>query len=420
MKFYIKFTLIFLLITLFSQLLKGENNINGIYPTPGEISIVASTPIPPGVSSTRQSYLDLINCGFNLGMESGSLDYFKKEFSLLKGLNFKYLIQNGDITTSKRDIFINAFKDNENFAGWKFWDEPHYDDLESISQKYKSLFETYPNKLIYINLVGVTNKLFTGPFSTLPEYLEYFNQLIAPEIWSFDFYPILIRNGKLQVDYDTFFYDLETFSKISKKTNRPFWSYCETLAMGFVNNSVQYPAATIPYLRFEAFSALAYGAQGIVYWTYGQRKSNDKENYYSALVNLNGKKTSSWYAAQKVNNEIKRFNNVFYNCNVLEVRHTGDKLYKGTRKLSGEFGPIKMLRSREAGVLISRIENNGEYYIVIVNHDVFNKQKITIELKPNVIIEDITLPKTKQYSWRKDININLDKGGYILLHEYKN
>lgn len=406
----------FIIFFLTYQNAAGIEKLN-INPTPGEISIVASTPIPPGSTSTRQSYLDLIDCGFNLGMEIGEINYFKREFELLKGLNFNYLIQNRDLHSSKRELLIKTFKDIPNFAGWKFWDEPHFDDLVLLKENYDLLFKECPDKLIYVNLAGITNKTFTGPYTDFTEFLEYLNELIKPEIWSYDFYPITKREGKYVVDYNTFYNDLEVFSAISKNTRQPFWAYCESAQMKFTNNPVQFPSTNEAFLRFVAFSSLAYGAQGIVYWTYAQRKSTGQEIYLSALINLDGTKTPAWYAAKKVNAEIKKYNNIFYGCDVKEVRHTGDKIYKGTRKLSGEFGPFKMIRSKEDGVMVSYIENNGSKYIVIVNRDVFNKQKISLELKANKNVVDISSSKNREYSWRKDINITLGKGGYVIFKE---
>ena len=99
---------------------------------------------------------------------------------------------------------------------------------------------------------------------------------------------------------------------------------------------------------------------------------------------------------------------------MLEVRHTGKALYQNTKRLSGEIGPIQMIRTSDAGVLVSYIENNGNRYIVIVNHDVFNKQKISLELKPNTQLSNISADKPLIYSWRKDINLTLNKGGYVI------
>lgn len=380
--------------------------------TPGKITICASTPIPDGVTASTQSYIDLIDCGFNSGMAQGSVDYFKQQFNLIGNLDFKYLIQSTDLFTDKRSIYIKEFQNDRHFGGWKFKDEPTFSSLDELQSQYRTMVKADPHNLVYLNFVGVVDKTFTGNLTNFYDYLELLQNKFAPEVWSYDYYPILSKNGKLIIEYDQFYSDLEDFSAISKKTGKPFWAYCESMA--YKASSYSRPAATEAYLRWEAFSALAYGAQGIVYWTYGLRNSNPVENYTSALVDLKGKKSKAWYAAKKVNSDIKRFNDFFYHCNVKEVRHTGDRIYKGTKKLSGQFGPFNMVRSQEAGVMVSIIENNGKEYIVIVSHDVLKKQKISLELKPNTTITDLTPSTPKTYNWRKDVNLTLDKGGYVI------
>lgn len=380
--------------------------------TPGKITICASTPIPDGVTASTQSYIDLIDCGFNSGMAQGSVDYFKQQFNLIGNMDFKYLIQSTDLFTDKRSIYIREFQNDRHFGGWKFKDEPTFGSLDELQSQYRTMVKADPHNLVYLNFVGVVDKTFTGNLTNFYDYLELLQNKFAPEVWSYDYYPILSKNGKLIIEYDQFYSDLEDFSAISKKTGKPFWAYCESMA--YKASSYSRPAATEAYLRWEAFSALAYGAQGIVYWTYGLRNSNPVENYTSALVDLKGKKSKAWYAAKKVNSDIKRFNDIFYHCNVKEVRHTGDRIYKGTKKLSGQFGPFNMVRSQEAGVMVSIIENNGKEYIVIVSRDVLKKQKISLELKPNTTITDLTPSTPKTYNWRKDVNLTLDKGGYVI------
>lgn len=396
-----------------ASLVNGQNkDFNISYPTPGRISIIASTPIPEGREATINDYYDLIDCGFNMGMSSGTLDFFNKQFSLIKGLDFKYMVQNADLLSDKRSTFIIAYSKNPQFAGWKFRDEPQYKDLEQLKQQYDAQFKADPHNLIYVNLVGVLEKTFTGNLKSFYSYLEEIQSLIQPEIWSYDYYPILTKNGKLQIEYDNFYMALESFKKISKTTGKPFWAFCESMA--YKASSYSRPVATEAYLRYEAFTALAYGAQGIVYWTYGLRKSNSAEDYTSALVNLDGKKTKAWYAAQKVNKEIQKFNHIFYQCDVKDLRHTGSKIYTSTVKLNGKFGPFRMIRSQDSGVVASLIENNNQEYVVIVNRDVLKKQKISLELLPNQRVVELTGVKTKEYNWKKDINLVLDPGGYSI------
>ena len=400
----------------------GENNINRkdgisnnlkfISPYKGELSIVASTPIPPGITPTKEAFNDLIECGFNVGMENGGIEYFRHIFSLINDLNFKYLIANADLFNDKRINFVNAFSKNKNFAGWNFTDEPVYDNLKNLKKEYYELYELDPNTLIFINLVGDHIKKFVGDTKNFNDYLDLIQETFRPAVWSYDLYPIYIKNGKINVSYDIFYSDFEMFSEISKKTKRPFWAYCQSMA--FKNSIIERPAAKEEYLRFEAFSALAYGAQGIVYWTYGQRKSNSMETYTSALVNLDGKKTKAWYAAKKVNAEIKKFNGVFYECDVIKVRHTGQKLYKDTKRLTGDFGPFYKVQTGDAGVLLSHIMSKTGEYVVIVNHDVKKSQRISLYLKNDFEVTELTSHIGKGKKTFGKIEFNLPKGDWAI------
>lgn len=411
-----KVKIYFLILFLFCIIstIEANDNLPYIDPNPGKITIMASTPIPHGVNPTHKAYEDLIECGFNLGTESGGIEYYKKLFDIIGDLNFKYLISVKDLGTEKKNLILQAFKDNSHTGGWYFKDEPNYNVLEELSKKYLSLYKEDDSHLIYMNLLGGLMKNATGPFTDYFDYICYIQNIFHPQMWSYDYYPFSINTStnKLVIAYQQFYYDLECYLKISLQTSRPFWTYIQTMA--FKAGNLYRPATNETLLRFSIFSSLAYGAQGIAYWTYGQRDSNENETYLSALVNKDGKKTKAWYAAKKVNGEIKRFNDVFYQCNVKEVRHTGDRLYKGTKKLTGEYGPFKMVRSGDAGVMVSLIENKGKEYVVIVSRDVQKKQKISLELKPNLSITDLTPSTPKTYSWRKDINLTLDKGGYVI------
>ena len=400
---------------LFSQQERYNNQIFN-NPTPGEISIVAIEPVPHDVTPTIEAFQDVISCGFNLVTGRGPITYFKNIFSLLGDLKLKYLISNPSfIDQSVRKSYITAFQNNPHLGGWLLKDEPEYSTFDNLSQQYKAFYKEDPKHLVYVNLVGSISKNFTGDCKTVKDYINLFQNKFSPALWSYDYYPFIIRKGKLEVLYDQFYNDLEDFSFIAKKTSRPFWAFCESMA--YETKSYSRPKATEPYLKFAAYNALAYGAQGIVYWAYSLRKPNDIEKYTSALVDFNLKKTKAWYAAQKVNQQIKKFNYVFYQCSVKEVKHTGNVKYKGTTKLTGTIGPLKSVSSGAAGVLISRIENNGEKYIVIVNHDPFNKQKVTLKLNSGKSVVNLTAAKQVRYSGTGNINLTLDKADWVILKE---
>ena len=389
----------------------GQKNKPFINPTPGEITIMAIDPAPEGIDPTKETYKEIVDCGFNLVSKMNNLNYFKKQFKLMGDLDLKYMVSSPSLRNAEMKEMVKTLKDDKHLGGWLFIDEPQYEQINNLAVLYENLYKTDPDNFIYMNLVGQMVKKFTGPYKDYASYLNFIQNKFYPGVWSFDLYPIYRENGKLNVMYDMFYGDLEAMKNISTKTVRPFWSFC--LGMAYKVGKREFPAATVPFLRFEAFSALAYGAQGIVYWTYGQRKSNN-EKYLSALVNLDGKKTPAWNAAKQVNGEIKKYNEVFYECKVKDVRHTGSKLYKGTKKIGATFGPFKSVKSGNAGVLISDIVNKGKEYIVIVNHDISNTQKVTLQLQPGKKVSELTSNMESVFDAQKSFSVTLDKGGYVI------
>ncbi|MCH5238148.1 MAG: beta-galactosidase [Muribaculaceae bacterium] len=406
--------LVFGFMMLFAEKYQSGSNHPFINPTPGEITIMACTPIPHGLKSTRKDYEDLIECGFNLGTEALSMDQYEREFEIIGDLDFKYMIYSSFFFSDKMNEVVKRFQNNPYVGGWSFKDEPNYADLKKVKFYYDKLYESGGSKLIFMNLLGGLSSKGTGPAKSYLDYLKVIQKNFKPEVWSFDLYPVFLRNGKIDIAYDIFFEDLEAMHAMSKMTDRPFWFFCQSMA--FRVPAFERPAATEAYLRFANFSALAYGAQGILYWTYGMRNSNESETYLSALVNLDGKKTPAWYAAKKVNAEIKKFNDIFYQSNILEVKHTGSKVYRTTKKLSGKFGPFKKISSSKAGVLLSRIENNGKNYIMIVNHDPLAKQKVMLKLADGKRVIDMT-NNNREYGSDDYFSILLDKGGYAIFRE---
>lgn len=174
------------------------------------------------------------------------------------------------------------------------------------------------------------------------------------------------------------------------------------------------PIPTEGQLRFEAFNALAYGAQGIAFWSYTQRTRNKDEKYFSAPIDSNGNRTIIWDRVCTINKEIEFFSDIFLGCDVIKVVHAG-KQYTGTTPYSSKFGFIKNLETKGMGVVVSHLQNNNHDYIMIVNHDALNSQKIVLEfLDPESIIE-----LSDRYDNPEDepgdyTNMILGPGGYAL------
>lgn len=390
--------------------------------TPGEITIIASTPVPEHLDPNEKMLSDVNDCGFNaIFYNVGSENTLNKVLASLVNLNLKLIPSSKLLKSDKSKSFVKTYRNKKEIVAWNFVDEPQYKDLPQLKEFYQGILNTDQKRPILVNLVGVFNQKYSGDSPDYISYMDTIKKIFNPLIWSFDTYPIVRYKDKDKfiVEYDPFYFNLECFSKFTRKLNSSFMTYSQSLSVVFNNGNV-FPEAKASYLRFEAFSSLAYGAQGIVYWTYGQRESNTKEHYTSALIDLNGKKYPAWYSAREVNQEIKAYNRVFYKSRLIDCRHTGDNVYRGTRKLVGAFGPITHITSGGKGVLASLLQTDGRNYLIIVSHDPFGFQNVRLKFDSKYKVKELKTKKKDNIKVLDIVEVNglikrkLDAGGYAI------
>lgn len=321
------------------------------------------------------------------------------------------------LKSDKAQSYVRSLSANKNIIGWYLKDEPLFKDLPALKAEYDHLSRYSAGKPIYINLIGCKAGKYTGPCATIGEYLDTIETLFHPQIWSFDYYPISIENGKIKVQYNQFFKSLDAFREKSRQTGRPFWSFCETVE--YKRPEVERPAATIPFLRFEAFSALAFGAKGIVYWSYELTHSK-KGQFISALIDSTGRKAPAWNSVRQVNREIKAFSDIFSHTDIKRIYIPNKGLL--SRQLNALFSKpvdaISDLKTDGKGVLVSDFCSNGINYLLILNLDVEKAQTIQAQLDPKYRYTQLeyqesgTLRKSKVTVTCKK---TLSPGSYLLL-----
>ena len=455
-------------------------------PTPGSITVIAygMERKDGDVFTWDKVFKDVVACNFNLVSLYGSDEpKFKETLANTQGkigvMVTNYYLQpphkkaNQEEALQKAKNFYDAFKnfipEDENgkplrFQPIKVWalkDEPVYLDIADKTVGYnlhtiynyirrgelarKNADRTKSLRPIQVNLVGAGEpkyvegihlEIYPPDDELLKErkYQIYLNSFgnYNPSLWSYDLYPISSPKNNsriLNVNYTGFYKDLDTFSRRAKETSAVFWAYAQS--MEFINGNTLYPAATVPYLRFEIFSALAFGAQGIVYWTYRLRiDDSSSETYLSALVDRDFNRTPAWSAAMKVNGEVKAYSEVFVGSKLLAYTHVG-KADTGYPVLEGDFGPIKHISATKTsgisgstgeeglGVLITRINTKGSEFIIIVSHDVENPQQIAISFFPDAVISSTKINIFGKIEYVRMTNnmshlLTLEPGGYLI------
>lgn len=244
-------------------------------------------------------------------------------------------------------------------------------------------------------------------------YIDAFQDNLQPSFWPFLTFPTVVDSTTFPLQ--DFYLDLEIFALMARYTNSPMWPYIRCRSETGSGNIL--PAGTEARLRSAAFSALAYGAQGLVWWTYGPTTTSTGK-MVNGLVDGNGNRTALWNIVKAINTQIASYSSVFAGSRLVKCRHTGTTQYGGTCKLKGAFGPLKGITSRSAGVLLSHLCKEGVDYLVIVNHPGAPGQSLTLEFSDywqvvQTVLSSSGFPMGNPIS-QTTLSLNLQPGGFLI------
>jgi hypothetical protein len=238
--------------------------------------------------------------------------------------------------------------------GYFLRDEPiqkDFADLGKWAQKIESIDNSH---FCFVNLIAAIHPTKTETLGTksYADYVQTLAQTIPVKQISFDFYPVLNEGI-----HERWYEGLEIVSAQSKKQGLPFWAF----ALASSYNEL-HPEPTVAALRLQMFSNLAYGAQGLEYWSYQM-----SQGLRNAPVGLDGKRTVVYDRIKQVNAEIQNLAGVFAGSKVMAVRHTGTVIPRGTTRLTTLPQVIKVFETEGDGALVSTLENGTNTFFVVVN-----------------------------------------------------
>lgn len=269
---------------------------------------------------------------------------------------------------------VNRFKNHPALAGYFLRDEPNKNDFKALGKWARKIQSIDNRHFCYLNLFPNYAPKEALGVETYKEYVQQFIDEVPLPILSFDHYPIISdANGNRSIR-DDWYENLEIISEESRKANKPFWAFALTVAHGV------YPLPTIEEIRLQVFSNLAYGAQGIQYFTYWTPSRNEGFDFHHAPIDFESRKRTEIYDyITQVNSEIKSLSPVFLHSTVISIAHTGKTIPKGTIPLKDLPQAIKKLDIEGKGAVVSILKNKDTSYLIIVNRDLRERMQVSIE-----------------------------------------
>ncbi|MCX6225150.1 MAG: hypothetical protein NTV01_10460, partial [Bacteroidia bacterium] len=304
---------------------------------------------------------------------------------------------------SEPEKTVRRFMNHPAVVGYHLMDEPNiglYPELGNWAKRIQSIDNKH---FCYVNLFpnfADSTQLGTKDYR---KYVSECARQIPLEFMSFDYYPVM--KDRLS---KTWYENLEQFSDEAKKAGKPFWAFALTTNYDDGHLTPQ----TLASLRLQVYSDLAYGAQGIQYFTYWSATSVNApsgEDQRGAPISAAGKRSVVYDRVKLMSEEIKNLSGVFLGSKVVWVRHTGKGMIPGgTIRLTSLPAAIKVLDTSGAPALVSLLEKGENYFLLIVNKDFLSSINLTVYGDESVkkVLKDGTIVPASVY----ENSMELDPG----------
>ena len=371
----------------------------------GHIPILGWYSIPPE-EATASRYLEMKDAGFDISFSFlGSPQDVQKSLDAAHQAGMKIVISCPELKTETEKI-VKRFMDHPALAGYFLRDEPAVDAFTDLGNWAKRVNAVDPKHFCYVNLFpNYATPLQLGT-TDYKEYVNKFAKEVPLHFLSFDSYPLTSAEGV----YEKWHQNLEIFSDEAKKVNKPFWGFAQSIL--FDNKHEDPSLAT---MRVQMFTNLAYGAQGLQYFTYWTPVSS-AEDFRGGPITLDGKRSTVYDHIKTLNQEIKSLSGVFYGAKVKSLQFFGNTIPQGTKRMSVLPTPIKAFATEGKTALVSLMENGGKQFIVIVNTDYRRKMSLTLSGDSTLkrVLKDGSIVPASAYASTIDV-----EAGDVVIFNYE-
>ncbi|ULQ52204.1 hypothetical protein [Flavihumibacter fluvii] len=338
----------------------------------GEIPILAWYSIPAAETSLAR-YQEMKEAGISFQVNNYSnIEELLKAMDIASKAGIRIVASCPELKSDPEGTVRRLMK-HPALAGYHLMDEPGLSAFAELGNWARKIQSIDNKHFCYVNLFP--NFADSSQLGT-KSYLEYVHESIKHipvSFLSFDYYPVL--KDRLSLSW---YENLEQISQAATRAGKPFWAFALTTNYDEDHLTPQ----TLAAIRLQVYSDLAYGAQGIQYFTYWSATSLNapsSEDQRGAPISAAGKRTVVYDRVKAMSGEIKALSGVFLGSKPVWVRHMGrGRIPNGTIRLTALPQGIKVLETAGAPALVSLLEKGDNYYLIIVNKDFLKSMDLTL------------------------------------------
>jgi len=358
----------------------------------------------PAEDATLERYQELADCGFNINFSHiRTLDDLKVSLDLAEQVGVKVMATCKELETAT-DSTIAQIKDHPALYGYFLRDEPVCPSFPELAEWAQRIKDADDSKILYLNLLPnfVDTTVLTCNYR---EYVRRFINEVKLPLVSFDYYPVTFGGISNNHWYD----NMQVIHDESEAAGLPFWAFALSTAHD------PYPLPTMASLRIELYTALAYGAQGLQYFTYWN-PGTEIWNFHEAPINQNKERSEAYWLVQAMNKELQARASIFLNSKVVSIAHVGEEMYPGCTRMEELPAHVTKLETSASGAVVSVLEKNGWNYLVVVSRTLDSKTEVAVEFDSKACLMDREGKAVKLAKGENSITID---EGDVAIFRYK-
>ncbi|MBR2460822.1 MAG: hypothetical protein IKB34_06305 [Clostridia bacterium] len=333
--------------------------------------LIIGTYILQPYARTEQHVRDLADCGIDLvtymDYDKNTLDLFKKYNigASVVGILPPWWGGNGENAGKMEQLnsferYVEAaksFKDHPAVWAIDMGDEPSALDFPYYNKLINFTDRAFENQFPYLNLYPnyasvaentadqVTSQLGTR---TYREHIEKYCENVPTDYICYDFYMYSNDSDISPTDVAHAYENLVTVSDACRNTGRSMWIVLQ------VNSRLPDRFTTENQLRFQAYSAMAFGAESIIWacWTGGW--------WHNQVLDRNGEKTEQYEKLKTVNRELHAIGERYMKYRRTSTHFVGF----GDSHSDLRLIDLKPLCSLSTGVFFDVHEKNGSPIVI--------------------------------------------------------
>jgi hypothetical protein len=364
----------------------------------GQIPVLAWSAIPQQDTSDAR-YREMADCGFTIGFSGFSnVAEARKAMDAAHAAGIQVLVSCPQLASDPEGT-TRQLMDHPGLAGYFIRDEPPVSEFAAEAKWISKIRSVDPGHIIYGNLLPDYATPAQLGVPTYPEYVDRYVAGVKTTFLSFDYYPIIGTTVR-----PSWYSNLGVIADAAKKADKPFWAFALSV------KHFGYAAATKENLRLQVFSDLAYGAQGIQYFTYWYPASLGGSD---APIDEHGHRTAVYDRVKEMNAEIRALSPVFFGSRVESIGHTGAAIPAGATPYH-PASPVASLKTEGNGAIVSLLARDKHRFLVIVNRDFQHPMPTTIEFDHDAKVQRVEKDASLQPVESQRQSITVDPGDALI------